>query len=80
MTSTIKLRNFRAVTVKPDGQHIKLTVSVGNIPAFSEMLTVEEMGALLAACEGAATEAETYRRALAVAAQQYAADKARAAS
>jgi hypothetical protein len=63
--STIKLPNLKAVTIRPDRGQVALTVSVASVPAFTQLFSVEEAGALLAAFEGAAMEAETYRRALA---------------
>jgi hypothetical protein len=64
MKTTIKLGALEALTIEPSGSSVSVQITVGAIPVTKKLLDLNACGALLAALEGAAAEAEAYQTAL----------------
>jgi hypothetical protein len=64
MKTTIKLGGVEALTVQADGSSVSLAFTVGAIPVAKKVFSLATVGAVLAAIEGAAQEAERFQMAL----------------
>lgn len=64
MKSTIKLGALEALTIESSGSSVAVAIMVGAVPITRKLLDLNACGALLAALEGAASEAQAFQEAL----------------
>lgn len=64
MKTTIKLSPMEAVVVTDDGSSVALSFTVGSIQVAKKVFDLAKIGAVLAAIEGAAEQAQRYQTAL----------------